>query len=93
LRDVALLPLRGAGGERATCGDGTDRKQISLARSDLPRTACTNLGALPEMNADDVEVGVCGRGQLNFFEVGESVVDRRKVFLDHGFAALAVSLS
>ncbi len=90
--DVALLPLRGAGGVGSIDGHGADRKIIAVAE-DLGRQNIlhkSGSGGGNRRTKLDLAGGL-GRNR-DLVKVGEGAVHGGKVLLHHGFAALAVSL-
>ena len=80
LRDVALLPLRGAGGECAAGGNGADWKQVAVARGDLAEHVADELRRLAGDGRDEIEVRGGGCGQLDLFKMREAASTAAKFF-------------
>ena len=89
-RDVALFPLRGAGGEGAVDGHGADGEVVAFAGDHAGGDLLHELGR----SGGDGRPHEEGRrhfvGHLDFVEVAEGGIDRGEVLLHDGFAALAV---
>ena len=67
LRDVALLPLGGAGGEGSACGNCADGERIALAGGNLAEHAANKLGSVGRDGRDEVELRGCAGGQRDLF--------------------------
>ncbi len=82
-RDVALLPLRGGGGEGAVDGHGAHRQVVAFAAMILAVTFCTNSGAAAGTGGRMSNSAVTLRRDLHLVQVVERRVHRGEVLLHH----------
>ena len=90
--DVALLPLRGAGGEGAVERHGAHRQIVAFAGYNARRELLHEIGRAGRNRRPHIETGGGFDRYLHFAQVAQCGIHGGEILLHHGLAALAVSL-
>ena len=90
--DVALFPLRGAGGEGAVDGHGADGQVVAFEDHHRAEDVLDELRRVGGDRRAAAEGAGDFGGDFHFVQVAQGAVDASKFCLHHGFAALAVGL-
>ena len=91
-RDVALLPLRGSGGEGAINGQRADRNQVAVTVDNQRFHVAHEVRRVRRNRRTDVELRRDRGRDLHFVQVFERGIHGGEVLAHDGLAALAVGL-